>query len=844
DTEDELHDILTVTLSNPVSAALGDPSTAEGMIRDNEGTERPWVRLSIKESSIVEGAPITVQVRSKSVAKQDIDVNFYVWYAHDEYSLGRVERSAWFENPRGTGLQIATIPAGATGIDFIINTRADQANFNGYIAAVMLTPGLLQTEGYQNLGDPDGSIKPHMLDRDSLPYRTATKEQVRVTVRDGSDALSPPFTIKRVGPRVIHAGEPVTFVLSADAVTTADTVVSYEVVAAGGVVAGAEQGIQQITVPKGARIDWITVPTVTTGSGDDHTLSVRLARGAYTRKYYTTDYLLPTSVQEGNVKASVTVRDQTATSRPTAQIATSGDITEGGSATFTVSLDAAQTSRVTVFTRARVIGDYGYNAQFGTWSRSIRSGLSKGFSIDFTIPPGQTEETLTVTTVDDAVSEPDGAITLQIIAIGSPSYTRGTASQAVANVADNDIMIPELSVTAADTGIGEGEDAIFAVSANPAPSADIAVTVTVSATGYFGAATGPQTVTIGGGQTSATLRIETINDNAIESDGSITATIEPDSNHTVSSSKGTASVTVWDEDGIPQGYRVDRDVVNQVKAKDNSYGSIWRRVLIAFGETSKLLSVDRPMTLGEWLGEVSQDPVWTVVAEEFKAFKAVHAAGRGGWGSAQPVARIVAGKSEIEGGHASFAIEVEPPPAADMTVTYTVSQVGDYRSNAGTSFTATVPTSGVLAVHLPTTDDQADEDDGEITIALESSNDYTVAPLQGAATVPIIDNDGPPVLRIWGGPAVTEGTGACFTVKISPAPKFIVRYTEAVTQQGDFLSYGERVSHGYVGMGFATSCYSTTDDQADEPDGAVTVTLTPGSGYAVSSTEGSATVTV
>ncbi|MYE67603.1 MAG: hypothetical protein F4236_05470, partial [Acidimicrobiia bacterium] len=54
---------------------------------------------------------------------------------------------------------------------------------------------------------------------------------------------------------------------------------------------------------------------------------------------------------------------------------------------------------------------------------------------------------------------------------------------------------PEVSVTPG-SGVTEGGDTSFTVTASPAPSAALSVAVTVSATGDFGAATGSRTVTV------------------------------------------------------------------------------------------------------------------------------------------------------------------------------------------------------------------------------------------------------------------------------------------------------------------------------------------------------------
>ena len=68
--------------------------------------------------------------------------------------------------------------------------------------------------------------------------------------------------------------------------------------------------------------------------------------------------------------------------------------------------------------------------------------------------------------------------------------------------------------------------------------------------------------------------------------------------------------------------------------------------------------------------------------------------------------------------------------------------------------------------------------------------------------------------------------------------------TVAVSQSGDFgVTTGARpITIGPGGT--ATLSIATTDDATGEADGSVTVTLSPGAGYAVSATQGAATVAV
>ncbi|MYB28540.1 MAG: hypothetical protein F4107_07555 [Gemmatimonadetes bacterium] len=128
------------------------------------------------------------------------------------------------------------------------------------------------------------------------------------------------------------------------------------------------------------------------------------------------------------------------------------------------------------------------------------------------IQAGQTSasQTLTAYSDDDALS--DGTLVAWIAA--GEGYTLGDPSGVTLPLLDG-AAVPEVSVTAG-SGVTEGGDAMFTITASPAPAADLAVSVTVSASGDVGVATGQQTVTVPT-TGSVTLTVATSDDNTDES---------------------------------------------------------------------------------------------------------------------------------------------------------------------------------------------------------------------------------------------------------------------------------------------------------------------------------------
>ena len=196
---------------------------------------------------------------------------------------------------------------------------------------------------------------------------------------------------------------------------------------------------------------------------------------------------------------------------------------------FTITADPAPAAPLTVDVAVAQSGDYGATPA----TRTV------------TVPTSGTA-TLIVATTNDSTDEPDGSITATI-STGTGYTISAAAGTATVAVADDDV--PEVSITAGGD-ITEGGDAVFTITADPAPSTALTVTVAVAQTGDYGATTGSRQVTV---PTSGavTLTVATTNDSTDEPDGSITATIGDDSGYTISAAAGTATIAIADDDNPP-----------------------------------------------------------------------------------------------------------------------------------------------------------------------------------------------------------------------------------------------------------------------------------------------------
>ena len=320
---------------------------------------------------------------------------------------------------------------------------------------------------------------------------------------------------------------------------------------------------------------------------------------------------------------------------------------------------------------------------------------------------------------------------------------------------------PEISI-AAGNDVTEGTDATFTVTATPAPSADLDVTVGVSQSGDY-VTTGSRTVTITT-TGSATFNVATTNDTTDEPDGSVTATISSGTGYTVSSSAGAATVAVSDDDaptlpeisitagsGVTEGTAAsftltaspapaaDLDVTIAVSQSGN-YVTTGSRTVTIPSSGSKTFTVTTTDDSndehdGSVTATISSAAGYTVASNAGAATVAVS----DNDAATLPEISITAGSGVIEGTAASFTLTASPAPAADLDITIAVSQSGDYVTTG--SRTVTIPSSGSKIFTVTTTDDSDDEPDGSVTVSINNGTIYTVSSSSSTATVVIADND-------------------------------------------------------------------------------------------------------
>ena len=395
---------------------------------------------------------------------------------------------------------------------------------NVTIAAGLTTETLQVTTVDDTASESDSTVTATLTA--GTGYTLGSSSSATVTVTDNDQ---PQVTIAADGDRVTEGGA-VSFTVTAMPPPAADLVVRVTVSETGDTLPASVP--ENVTIAAGLTTETLQVTTVDdTASESDSTVTATLTAG--------TGYTIGSSSS-----AAVTVTDN---DQPQVTIAADGDrVTEGEAVSFTVTAMPPPAADLVVRVTVTETED--------TLPASVPENV--------TIAAGQTTATLQVPTVDDTADEPDSTVTATLTA--GTGYTLGSTSSAEVTVADNDTRasppprplppatpeLPHVTIAAGQARVTEGQSVEFTVRANPAPSTNKVVSVTVTETGDTGVA-GTRTMTIGAGTTSAALSISTVDDTTDEPDSRVTATVNRGTGYTVAR-PSSARVTVADNDATAQ----------------------------------------------------------------------------------------------------------------------------------------------------------------------------------------------------------------------------------------------------------------------------------------------------
>ncbi len=454
-------------------------NSADGLDSAQGGaTPLPVVTIAADADTVTEGGDVTFTVTSDPAPANDLPVN--VGVAQEMGAGGNRVGSSWFD--------MVTVRAGETSATWTVTTMSD------------------------DVARADGKAVGRILWGND--YRTGATSKVRVALidddggtADADDAPEPTSVTTQTG----SPGVPLALVAE---------------------VKGHIAHFKARNHEAGVR-DWTLILDRLEGRTgmSDAAIAAWLARS----RLYGWQDGIQTLPKVQTALAAVPEPQQQPVVLPEVTIAAdAASVTEGGNTAFTLTASPPPSVPLTVNVSVAASGDYGI------------AGASRTVTI-----PTAGSFTLMLETVDDAVDEPHGSVTVTVN--NGNGYTVGSSASASVSIEDDDLPPSAVSIAADAASVTEGGTASFTVSADRAVDADRAITLSVSeAAGSDHVAAsdeGPHTVTIAKGETQAAFSVATVNDVVDEPDGSVTVTVNNGDGYTVSSPPGdAATVSVSDND--------------------------------------------------------------------------------------------------------------------------------------------------------------------------------------------------------------------------------------------------------------------------------------------------------
>ena len=228
----------------------------------------------------------------------------------------------------------------------------------------------------------------------------------------------------------VDEGGNATFTVTAAPAPQSDLTIAWTVAQSGEYLDAPGAGSRTVTLTAGATSADLAVATVDDAADEaDGSVSVTLESG--------TGYTLAS----GKGSAAVAVRDN---DEPVVSIAAGNGVTEGTSASFTVSASPVPAAPLDVTLAVAQSGDFAASGETG--SRTVTVPVTGSVDVE-------------VATVDDGADEPDGSVTASVDAGTGYAVAAAPANAATVTVTDNDATTPSTgpTISIADATMNENQ---------------------------------------------------------------------------------------------------------------------------------------------------------------------------------------------------------------------------------------------------------------------------------------------------------------------------------------------------------------------------------------------------
>ncbi len=218
-------------------------------------------------------------------------------------------------------------------------------------------------------------------------------------------------------------------------------------------------------------------------------------------------------------------------------------------ATDPIATELGETTGTYTVTRLYNTGDLTVNYIVSGSSTATSGSDYEALSGSVVIPDGQTTATITLTPIDDAVSE--GTETVVLTLASGTGYEIGPQNTATVSIVDDEVVEVSIVATnpiASEDGPSEGAFTITRSSASGAITINYTVEGTSTATNGTDYTTLSGSVTMADQQSSATITVSPIDDSDTEGNETVVLSLASGSGYTINSAANTATVTILDND--------------------------------------------------------------------------------------------------------------------------------------------------------------------------------------------------------------------------------------------------------------------------------------------------------